>query len=198
MFGDFVVFFPVVDSEAYSLIDEPKLTGTPERRLLLALLERAILDFVGNDAAEVEAAREWIFGEEEGDSQISDAHRASPFSFTWVCQELDLDPQNISGIIAAMPRRGSRRVAPWYFQKTGDSHKPGPSNPPDAQPKANGAPALRPLRPSAKTKGKLLSKSSSKALRLLSKRRKRAVCSTKDGCMDELNLRAGLLRQECA
>jgi hypothetical protein len=44
----------------------------------------------------------------------------------------------------------------------------------------------------------LLSKSSSKALRLLSKRRKRAVCSTKDGCMDELNLSAGLLRHVCA
>lgn len=192
------MFFPVVDSEAYSLIDEPKLTGTPERRLLLALLERAILDFVGNDAAEVEAAREWIFGEEDGDTPISDAHRASPFSFTWVCQELDLDPQNISGIIAAMPRRGSRRVAPWYFQKAGDPQRSDASRVPQNQRKIGAAPELKLLKTGAKVKSKFSSKSSSKAVRLLRKGRKPLVCSTKGSCMEDISLGGGALRQECA
>ncbi len=84
--------------------------GSPERLLLLAILERAILDFVGNDVREMEQATAWIFGEDEVLS-------AEPFSFSWVCKELDLDAARVSAMIKAMPKRGSNRVAPWYFQK---------------------------------------------------------------------------------
>jgi len=106
------VFLPVIDNEAYNLIDAPMLTGTPERRLLLAMIERAILDFVGNDAAEVEEAEGWIFGE-------LDTAPLKPFTFPWVCQHLDLDVVSIAQTIKAMPRRGKNRVAPWYFNKPG-------------------------------------------------------------------------------
>lgn len=104
------MFVPVIDNDAYSMFDSPQTTGTPERRLLLAILERAILDFVGNEPNEVIEAEHWIFSEQ--DSQYLTA-----FSFNWVCQQLDLDPRHISQIIRAMPRRGSNRVAPWYFTK---------------------------------------------------------------------------------
>ena len=84
--------------------------GSPERLLLLAILERAILDYVGNDAKELDQATTWIFG---ADDELS----AEPFSFAWVCKELDLDPLRVAKMIEAMPKRGTNRVAPWYFQK---------------------------------------------------------------------------------
>jgi hypothetical protein len=86
------------------------MTGTPERRLLLAILERAILDFVGNDERELEQAEEWIFSSKK-------SGKVEHFSFEWVCEQLDLDAHKISEKIKAMPRRGSRKVAPWYFTK---------------------------------------------------------------------------------
>lgn len=92
-------------------------SSTPERRLLAALLERAILDFVGNDSTEVASAEEWIF-----DWQDHEANPDAPlkeFSFSWVCHYLDLNPRKVAGFIKAMPKRGIHRVAPWYFSKTG-------------------------------------------------------------------------------
>lgn len=101
-------FFSGVDGEYYQVVGIPNMTGSPERRLLLAILERAILDYVGNDEREVEQAREWLFGSD------SSTHH---FSFSWVCEQLDLDAHRISQKIKAMPRRGSRKIAPWYFAK---------------------------------------------------------------------------------
>ena len=34
-----------------------------------------------------------------------------------VCQQLDLDKNFVAETVKAMPKRGSRRVAPWYFMK---------------------------------------------------------------------------------
>jgi hypothetical protein len=101
--------FPSIDGDATSLFDVPNETGTPERRLLLAVLERAILDYVGNDEKEIAEADDWIFD--------SDPINKSVFSFGWLCQELDLDEEVIAEKIRSMPRRGNRRVAPWYFAK---------------------------------------------------------------------------------
>ena len=49
---------PVIDQDAFHLFDFPNLTGTPERNMLMAILEGAILDFVGNDEKEAQAAQE--------------------------------------------------------------------------------------------------------------------------------------------
>lgn len=106
-------FCPVIDPEANNLIDVPQLTGTPERRLLLAILERAILDYVGNDEQEVAAAESWLFDDLE-----NLAHEPyDDFTFPWVCQQLDLDMFEIAATIKRMPRRGKHRVAPWYFAR---------------------------------------------------------------------------------
>jgi hypothetical protein len=99
-----------VDKEYDDVLGHPNMTGSPERRLLLAILERAILDFVGNDERELEQAEQWLFGCER-------ANRNEHFSFEWVCEQLDLDPKRISEKIRSMPRRGNRKVAPWYFTK---------------------------------------------------------------------------------
>lgn len=111
------MFIPRIDEEVNSMLGIDSHSSTPERRLLAALLERAILDFVGNDTTEVLAAEEWIFdwleSENNMDAPLKD------FSFRWVCHYLDLNPQKVAGFIKAMPKRGKQRVAPWYFAKTG-------------------------------------------------------------------------------
>jgi len=99
---------PVIEDDSYGLFDLPNHTGTPERRLMLAVIERAILDFVGNDERETETAAQWLFGD-------LDKTECTEFSFPWICRELDLDVNRIASKISQMPKRGSRRVAPWYF-----------------------------------------------------------------------------------
>lgn len=103
---------PTIDDDAVTIFDVPNMTGTPERRLLVAILERAVLDYVGNDEREMASAEQWLFGDED-----SDANRPHEFSFPWICRELDLDVKRIAEKIHQMPKRGNRRVAPWYFRK---------------------------------------------------------------------------------
>jgi hypothetical protein len=98
-------------TDADSAYGEAQDGGLPERRLLLAMLERSILDFVGNDPREVESAAEWLFA----DSGKELDEGGEPFSFAWVCEGLDLDPSRVSAFVRSLPKRGSRRVAPWYF-----------------------------------------------------------------------------------
>lgn len=102
--------FPSIDREYDSLTGSCGSTSSPERRLLLAILERAILDLVGNDSKEVEEAEAWLFAESEAPHAV--------FSFGWLCEQLDLDRVKIAQKIRAMPRRGNHKVAPWYFMKT--------------------------------------------------------------------------------
>ncbi len=99
-----------IDIDAIGIFDRPNMTGTPERNLLLAIVERAILDFVGNDQDESEAAESWIFDE---DPEAS----SEQFSFPWICGQLDLNYPDIIGMIKRMPKRGSSRIAPWYINK---------------------------------------------------------------------------------
>lgn len=99
------------DGEISEIFDMPNGTGTPERNLLMAVLERAILDYVGNDDKEVTSAAQWLF--EELDRPSFDK-----FTFPWICQELDLDFRRIAETIQAMPKRGASRIAPWYLTKS--------------------------------------------------------------------------------
>lgn len=99
-------------NDAMGAYEDAHQGGAPERRLLLAILERAILDFVGNEPREVESASDWFFGEQNGGG----CDRPSlPFSFQWVCEGLDLDAQRVAAFVSALPKRGRRRIAPWYF-----------------------------------------------------------------------------------
>ncbi len=100
----------MLEVDAGEILGEPNHTGTPERNLLLAILERAILDYVGNNEKDVSLAEDWIFGDLEEE-------RIEEFSFPWICHQLDLDTSRIAEIIRQMPKRGDRRIAPWYFSK---------------------------------------------------------------------------------
>jgi hypothetical protein len=103
-------FLSDLDRDFCQVFGAPNMTGSPERRLLLAILERAILDYVGNDPREIHEAEEWLFHSNETSAR-------GHFSFPWVCEQLDLEPRKIASKIKAMPRRGNRKIAPWYFAK---------------------------------------------------------------------------------
>ena len=54
----------------------------PEKRLLAAVLQRAITDFIGGDGEVKDGARAWLMEEEQGDT---------PLTFRFICEALDLD-----------------------------------------------------------------------------------------------------------
>lgn len=54
----------------------------PEKRLLAAVLQRAITDFVSGDGDVKESARAWMLEDELTDS---------PLTFKFICEALDLD-----------------------------------------------------------------------------------------------------------
>jgi hypothetical protein len=109
---------PQLDSDSLSLIDNPHSVSSPERKLCLAVLERAILDFVGNDTKERLGAEEWLF--DEADDSLKEevpCYEEPVLSFQWVCETLGLEASKIRSIIYNMPRRGANKVAPWYTMK---------------------------------------------------------------------------------
>ncbi len=65
-------------------IDEP--TQTPERKLLVAILRRAVFDYFGAHSQERSAAEEWFFGE---------SSESEKFSFAWVCLQLGFEESRI-------------------------------------------------------------------------------------------------------
>lgn len=64
----------------------------PEKRLLAAVLQRAITDFVSCDGELKESAKVWLMEDE-----ITDA----PLTFRFICEALDLDCDSLRKAIAA-------------------------------------------------------------------------------------------------
>ena len=60
----------------------PQGNSVPEKRLLAAVLQRAITDYIGGEGELQEGARAWLFDEEPTDA---------PLSFKFICEALDLD-----------------------------------------------------------------------------------------------------------
>jgi len=87
--------------------------SAPEGRLMIAVLERAVLDYIGNETSEAEDAERWIFEDYE-----TDLEEDPEFSFNWVCDELGLTSTHVRAVIGRMPKRGQTRVAPWYVSKS--------------------------------------------------------------------------------
>jgi hypothetical protein len=57
-------------------------TYVPEKRLLAAVLQRAITDFIGGEGEVREGARCWLMDDEPTDA---------PLTFRFICEALDLD-----------------------------------------------------------------------------------------------------------
>lgn len=73
--------------KSWSNSDVPNQSpSVPEKRLLAAVLQRAITDFVYGDGELREGARLWLFDEEPTDA---------PLSFRFICEALDLDQPSL-------------------------------------------------------------------------------------------------------
>lgn len=73
--------------KGWSNSDVPGTTAhIPEKRLLAAVLQRAITDFVSGDGELRESARAWLYEEE-----VTDA----PLTFRFICESLDLEYESL-------------------------------------------------------------------------------------------------------
>lgn len=74
----------------------------PEKRLLAAVLQRAITDFISGDQDVQEDSAQWL---------LDDEPSGSPLTFEFVCEALDIDPESLRRQIIAqrdsMPAAGS-------------------------------------------------------------------------------------------
>ena len=69
--------------KAWSNAEIPGASGfVPEKRLLVAVLQRAVTDFVSGDGELKESARAWLM-----DNEFTDC----PLTFSFICEALDLD-----------------------------------------------------------------------------------------------------------
>ena len=58
----------------------------PEKRLLAAVLQRAITDFISGDGEVKESAKLWLLDDEPTDA---------PLTFWFICEALDLDGESL-------------------------------------------------------------------------------------------------------
>jgi hypothetical protein len=61
-------------------------TYVPEKRLLAAVLQRAVTDYITGDGELKEGARLWLLKDEPADA---------PLTFLFVCEALDLDSRSL-------------------------------------------------------------------------------------------------------
>ncbi len=73
-------------------------THVPERRLLAAVLQRAITDFLTGDGDLKEGARLWLIDDEPTDA---------PLTFAFICEALDLDMQGLREAIVMQEAEGA-------------------------------------------------------------------------------------------
>ncbi len=83
----------------WSNSDVPPPGGViPELRLLAAVLQRAIHDFIGGEGDVREGARSWLMDDEPTDA---------PLSFRFICEALDLD---VASLRTAIGRQADAQV----------------------------------------------------------------------------------------
>ena len=77
----------------WSNSDVPNDGGkVPEKRLLAAVLQRAISDFMTGEGEVRDSARAWLLEDEPADA---------PLSFRFICEALDLDLNSLRKAIVA-------------------------------------------------------------------------------------------------
>ena len=77
----------------------------PEKRLFVAVLQRAVADFLGGEDDISEEAGAWIASDDEDDDEI-------PLTFMFICEALDLDFEALrNGIFSQRTERDPRLQA---------------------------------------------------------------------------------------
>ena len=105
-----LAYLDVVNAEMTGFAVAPDCSVHPELRLLVAVLERAVRDYLGSNKRRQEEAARWLF------TEISDANSGEPFSFAWICEELGLAPEPLHKTLTTLLKTGTkkRRVRPFY------------------------------------------------------------------------------------
>lgn len=81
----------------------PSFTPTiPEKRLLAAVLQRAITDFLSGEDDLRESAENWLIKGEPSDA---------PLTFEFICEALDLDMDSLRRAIQLQGSDASRKAA---------------------------------------------------------------------------------------
>jgi hypothetical protein len=83
----------------------PQSSQIPEKRLLAAVLQRAITDYLSGEGDMRDGAENWLFSDDESDA---------PLSFAFICEALDLDMDSLRVAIRVEPvveNEPVRRVA---------------------------------------------------------------------------------------
>ncbi len=91
----------------------------PEKRLLAAVLQRAITDFLSGDGELAEGAKAWLLEEESSDA---------PLTFSFICEALDLDKPGLTKAIlrqCQQDRSQAGQLHDGQLQHAGQSHNQG-------------------------------------------------------------------------
>ena len=105
----------------------PSLSN-PEHELLIAILDRAVLDFYSTRANLKEPAAEWLF---------ENVDELSLFSFDWVCEQLNLEPEAVRKRIAELKLSSSfAQSHRWLRRKVQSGTRTNEVNDDDTRPKA--------------------------------------------------------------
>ena len=76
-------------------------TYVPEKRLLAAVLQRAVTDYLTGEGETKEGARMWIMEDQPDDA---------PLTFLFICEALDLDPESLRKAIEVQATAESQLV----------------------------------------------------------------------------------------
>jgi len=79
--------------------------GPPERHLLSEILLRAMRDVLNHEADNIKNKRSAIKWLKLNDP-IIEGENLHPFSFEWICWELDINPKVIKKIVIMMRKKG--------------------------------------------------------------------------------------------
>lgn len=77
-------------------------TIVPEKRLLAAVLQRAITDFIGGEGEIQEGSRAWLMDDEPTDS---------PLTFAFICEALDLDHESLRKAIMLQQQSSTAKIS---------------------------------------------------------------------------------------
>lgn len=73
----------------------------PEKRLLAAVLQRAVADFLGGEADVKVEAGSWIFSDGDNNDKNDDEDGDAPLTFRFICEALDLECDSLRKAILA-------------------------------------------------------------------------------------------------
>lgn len=82
------------DSDSVFSCAEREWLRVPEQRLLFAMIERAVRDLSTGHENDARAAYSWLFDE------VNSRACPRPFSFSWICECLEIDAHKLRAIIA--------------------------------------------------------------------------------------------------